>query len=566
MASSLPQVLRQSCLKYADKDAMIMADRDGTIRRTTYKELWMIVRGYAAALSQLGLKRGDRICILSENCPEWTQADFGAQTLGIIVVPIYPTLPADQAQYIARDCGARFAFCNGEKQVAKLEAVEALVVMPLLGSGSLYELAQDARIEDDAWNKGIDAIDPEDVATIIYTSGTTGLPKGAMLPHRCFDWIVKAVANVIPFRESDVFLSFLPISHVYERVNGQFLPIGLGITIAYVRNMASVSSDFQTLRPTVMLTVPRFLESMQDRILDGVRKQPPMRRRIFAWGLEQGRRKFTGRPAPFFPLTDKLVGSKIRERLGGRFRFFVSGGAALPAHVAEFYGAFGLIILQGYGLTETSSGCVVNTYDAPKYWTVGKVLPGMECRLADDGEILLRGQAVMLGYHNLPEETAEALDSEGWFHSGDIGVWEGDYLKITDRKKDILVLGNGKNVAPQPIETKLKVSPYIEEAVVLGDGMEYCIALVVPNATAIRAHLHIGEEISLSESSQVRALLKAEIDKVNKTLANFEYVKKFALLPRSLSIDEGELTPSMKVKRKVVKEKYANLVAEIRGE
>jgi long-chain acyl-CoA synthetase len=544
---------------------MIMADRDGSIRTILYRDLWRIVRGYAAALAQLGLKRGDRICILSENCPEWTEADFGAQTLGIVVVPIYPTLPADQAKYIASDCGACYAFCNGDKQIAKVAGLQGLVAMPLLGPGSLEEAAQRAVIDEDVWSKGIDAIDPEDVATIIYTSGTTGLPKGAMLPHRAFDWIVKAVANVIPFEDSDVFLSFLPISHVYERVNGQFLPIGLGITIAYVRNLATITADFKLLRPTVMLTVPRFLESVQDRIREGVRKQPPLQQKMFAWAFEQGRRKFAGRFAPFHFLTDRLVGKKIRDRFGGKFRFFISGGAALPEHVAEFYGAFGMVILQGYGLTETSSGVIVNCHGASKYWTVGKPLPGMECRLAEDGEILLRGPAIMRGYHNMPEETAATLDSEGWFRTGDIGAWEGDYLKITDRKKDILVLGNGKNVAPQPIEAKLRVSPFIDEVVVLGDGMDHCIALVVPDAGAVRGRLNLAEDAPLTDDPGVRTLIKSEIDRVNKTLANFEYVKKFALLPRPFSIEEGELTPSLKVKRKVVREKYADVIAGIRG-
>ena len=565
MASTIPAILRESCRTNAALNAMAMVGKDGEVHFTTYAQLWERIRCYAGALRGLGLQRGDKICILSENCPEWSETDFGGQTLGVVVVPIYPTLPADQAQYIVKDCQAKLVEANGPNQIDKVKDLPGVRVIPMFGEGSITELASSSTIGDKEWNPLIDSIGPEDVATIIYTSGTTGLPKGAMLPHRAFDWIVKAVLKTVPFSNKDTFLSFLPISHVFERVNGQFLALAIGVCIGSTRSLASVANDFQKIQPTVMLTVPRFLDSMRDRILDGVAKQKPIQQKLFRLALAQGTKKFKGEFAPLFPITNKLVGPKIRARLGGRFRFFVSGGAALPAQVAEFYGAFGIPILQGFGLTETCSGVVLNPLDRSKYWTVGEVFPGMECRIAEDGEILLRGPAIMLGYWNLPEETAAAIDTEGWFHTGDIGAWEGTYLKITDRKKDLIVLGNGKNVAPQPIENKLRTSHYIEEAVVLGDGMDSCIALIVPAASAIRNDLKVPEETPLQNNPQVKALIKSEVDKINKTLAGFEMIKRHAILPRSFSIDEGELTPSMKVKRKVIKEKYASLISEISG-
>jgi long-chain acyl-CoA synthetase len=295
-----------------------------------------------------------------------------------------------------------------------------------------------------------------------------------------------------------------------------------------------------------------------------VKKQSSFNQKMFAWALDQGTKRFNKESAPFFWLTDKLVGRKIRERFGGRLRFFVSGGAALPRHVAEFYGAFNIMILQGYGLTETYSGVCINHPERNRSDTVGEALEGVEVKIAGDGEILFRGDARMVGYYNLPKETAEAIDADGWFHTGDIGEFEGTYLKITDRKKDLLVLGNGKNVAPQPIENKLRSSHYIQEAVVLGDGMDSCIALIIPNFEAFKSDFpelkkSSDEEIARDES--VRKTIKQEIDKVNKTLAGFEMVKKHAVLEKAFSIESGEMTPSFKVKRNVVKQRYADQIA-----
>ena len=553
---SLAHLLRNSCTIYPDRLAMLVPEKGGH-REVTYKELYQAVRRWASGVRSLGLSRGDRICIVSENCQEWALFDWACQTFGLVVVPIYPTLPAVQLQYIVKDCGASVLICGDAGQAKKAEGLEGVRVLQLKeGERSMESLASEAAlIDQEAWEAGFEAIEPGDLATIIYTSGTTGLPKGALLAHRNFVWMNEAVVANIPLGKDDIFLSFLPLSHVYERSNGHFLPISLGATIGYSRSLATLAGDIQSVRPTVMLVVPRFLEATRERILDGLKKQKPIQQKLFHLALSQGTKKTHGQFAPLAGILDKVVGKKVRTRFGGRFRFFVSGGAALPRHVYDFYKSFGIDVQQGYGLTETTSGIAVNNPDKPnRPDTVGQLLQGAEGKIAEDGEILLRGPAIMLGYYNLPEETAAAIDSEGWFHTGDIGEFDGEYLKITDRKKDLLVLGNGKNVAPQPIENKLRGASLIAEAVVLGDGMDHCIALIVPAFELIREKLKFtGDDAALAQSPEAFALIKAEVSAVNKTVAPFEMVKRFALLSRPFSIEDGEMTPTLKVKRGVVR-------------
>lgn len=536
----------------------------------SYSALYETARKYAGALGAAGLKCGDRVCILSENCPEWAFADWGAQSMGVTVVPIFPTLPADQVSYIVRDCGATVILAGDASQAEKTKHIEGIKTLALRGETSLESMAADSshEISQAEWEKIGETIDPEDIATIIYTSGTTGEPKGAMLPHRAYTFLCASAVETLPINENDIFLCFLPMSHVYERFAGQVLPLSCGACIAYAKSLASLPSDMTAVKPTVMLCVPRFLEATRDRVVDASKKESAAKQKMFNLALEQGVRHAQGKFAPLFPMTNALVGKKVRERFGGRIRFFVSGGAALAPHAAEFYMAFGLTVLQGYGLTETTAASCVNHPDRSKYWTVGEPLRDVEVSLADDGEILIRGRSVMKGYWNKPKETEEAIDSEGWFHTGDVGEWEGKHLKITDRKKDLLVLVNGKKVAPQKIEGVMTESPLISEAVVLGDNLEYCIALVVPNVERVRAILkekgmEERDDAKLCHLAETRALIKGEIDRMNKTLAGFEMVKKFEILDHGFTIESGELTPSLKVKRKVVKEHYKDLIGSM---
>lgn len=556
-ARSLGDALRHSCRTWPSKTAILVPDGSG-FRAITYAELELLVRRYASALAEWGLKRGDRLALQSENCVEWSLVDWACRSLGIILVPIYPTLPADQTQYIVRDALCAAIVSGSTEQHAKVADLD-------LPKRLLSELPADAAPMDVAkWEAEIDLAQPEDVSTLIYTSGTTGNPKGAMLPHRAILHVCKFVDENLPLNHDDTFLTFLPMSHVFERVAGQALPIYMGATVAYAKSLASLAKDLVAVQPTILLCVPRFLEATMDRIMDGVKKKSPIQQKLFAWALDQGTKRVEGKFAPLAGLLDKLVGEKIRAQTGGKIRFFVSGGAALPPHVARFYMAFGFTVLQGWGLTETTAGTTLNWPERNKYWTVGEPL-GMEVKIAEDGEILTRGPGLMLGYWNLPEETAEAIDDEGWFHTGDIGEFEGPSLKITDRKKDILVLANGKNVAPQKIESLLKESPLIQEAVLFGDGNEYVYGLMVPNFERLRAQLGNAEtsDAALAELPEAKAAVKAEIDKVNKTLADFEKVKRHALLAAQFTIDGGELTPSLKVRRKVVREKYASYLADL---
>ena len=521
----------------------------------SYQEFWSNIQSYAAFLQSLGLTKGDRMIILSENCAEWIFAHYAGMSLGVITVPIYPTLPADQAQYVAKDSAAKVALCGSDEQKAKLGGIPGIHV----------EMLREERhgvLNETDWNHLIDSINPTDLAIFIYTSGTTGQPKGAMLTHQAFLTVCEHITPYLGITTNDVFFSFLPLSHIFEQIASS-LCFYAGACLGMNKSVMSIANDLLAIKPTVMVAVPRFLENFMDKIVDGMKKQSPMKQKLFRLYISQGVKKAQGGFGPLHPLLDKIVGTKIRARLGGKMRLVVSGGAALPKHVAEFYLALGLTVLQGYGLTETTGGSVVNHPKRNKYWTVGEPV-GVALKLAHDGEILLKGPTIMVGYYNLPEETERAIDRDGWFHTGDIGEMEGKALKITDRKKDILVLGNGKNVAPQLIENLIRESKFITEAVVLGDGMDYCIALILPNREAIRTELGLSEDANLADTPEVRDLLKKEIDKTNKQVSNFEMVKKWALIDDAFTIENGFLTPTLKVKRKIVKEKYATLIDSLR--
>lgn len=526
-----------------------------TFEDVNYAAYWSKVQGFASFLKSLGLVRGDRFVILSENCAEWLYAHYAGLSLGLITVPIYPTLPADQAQYIAKDSGAKAALCGSEEHAAKLSSLDGLQVHQL-------RVERNGVLNEAEWDAEIDAIDTKDTALFIYTSGTTGHPKGAMLSHENFLAVVRVATPYLNITRESVFFSFLPLSHVFEQI-ASTLCLYAGATIGLNKNLASMANDFKSIQPTVMVAVPRFLEAFMNKVQDGVKKAPPLRQKLFHLYISQGVKKARGGFAPLHGLLDGIVGKKIRDGLGGRLKTVISGGAALPQHVAEFYMALNIDILQGYGLTETTGGSCVNHASRNKYWTVGEPL-GVDIKIAEDGEILMRGPTVMKGYYNLPEETAKALDADGWFHTGDIGEWEGKSLKITDRKKDLIVLGNGKNIAPQPIENKIRESEFIAEAVVLGDGMDHCIALILPSLERVRLKLGVPESTDVSGMPEFRALIKAEVDAVNKKLASFEMVKKWEIISEPFTIENGLLTPTLKVKRKQVTEKYASVIEGLR--
>ncbi len=588
MVDTLPKAFLRSVEQHAEKPALLVK-RDREYHPITYRELYRRVFACARGLHALEVRAGDRVAILAENGPEWAITDWANLCLGALTVPIYPTLTAQQVADILRDAEPVAMLVSDKRQLRKArEALEETgLTLKLIsiqpdetGTATTFEelLQLPGELTESQFQRIACSIEPDEVATLIYTSGTTGEPKGAMLTHRNFISNIEACLEVIEWNQNDILLSFLPLSHVFERCCGHFLPIYAGLTIAYAESLFTLAADMLQVRPTLMLGVPRFFESVRDRILNSVREQTPLKQRLF-WqahsvGKVVSRCWREGRPCPFptrllHAVLDRLVGEKIRARTGGRLRLFISGGAALPREIAEFFHAFGILILEGYGLTETSPVLTVNPPHAPRFGSVGKPIPGVEIRIAEDGEILARGPNIMKGYYKKPEATAAVIDPDGWFHTGDIGYLDAQgYLYITDRKKDILVLANGKNVAPQRIENLLRASPYIQEVVVFGDGMSAPVALIVPDMEHLKEYAHQQEldatDIrSLLEHDMVLRLYRQEIEKVNRELADFERVKAFRLLPNPFTIESGELTPTLKVKRRVVAQKYAALIQEM---
>lgn len=549
-----------------------------------------MVEDLASALIGLGVRRGDRVLILARNSIEWTSADLAILSVGAVTVPLYETLSEAKAEFILKDSGARVAFAGTPSQMAMLNRLKTR--SPQLKNIICFSLPFDAERKDwamsfdEALEYGRDArrttsarliarrrgVEPDDVASIVYTSGTTGEPKGASLSHRNFVSNVKAALEAVPeMGHDDVMLSFLPLSHVLERTAGHFLVLAAGATAYYAQSTEQVPEDLLEVRPTVMIAVPRLYEKMKARIEATVHGESPRRQRIFWWavrvGTEAARARTTGRRLPWTKrlaawVADRLVFAKVRSRTGGRLRFFVSGGAHIEREIEELFWAAGLPILGGYGLTETSPVISVNTFAATRFGSVGKPLPGVEVRVADDGEILVRGPNVMAGYHNLPKETEGAFTEDGFFKTGDLGKLDADgFLHVTDRKKELIVMSTGKKVAPQEIENRLKASPLISEAVALGDGRSYVTALIVPDFEALRAWAEergmVATNEALVANPQVVAEYATRIDAVNANLSKFEAVKRFALVPREFTQEDGELTPTLKVKRRVVAERFA---------
>lgn len=587
IVDTLSKAFLRSVGENGDKPALLVK-REKQFRPITYHELGRRVYQFARGLHALGVAPGDRVAILSENCPEWAITDWANLCLGAITVPIYPTLTPAQVREILVDSEPKVLVVSDKRQLKKAQDAlkDTRLQIVLIGmqpdeQGEALPFEQvmnmPGELSEEGFRKMALSVQPDDLATLIYTSGTTGEPKGAMLTHANFISNIQACLEVLEIQKNDLFLSFLPLSHVFERMAGHFLPIYAGLTIAYAESLFTLAADMVEVKPTVMLGVPRFYTSVQDRILASIREQTPLKQKLFYKALEVGkiysRCWREGRSCPLsvrlmHSVLDQLVGAKIRERVGGRLRFFVSGGAALPKETAEFFHAFGILILEGYGLTETSPVLSVNPLHAPRFGSVGKPIPGVEIKIAEDGEILARGPNIMKGYWRKPEATREAIDPDGWFHTGDIGYMdEHGYLYITDRKKDIIVLANGKNVAPQKLENLLRSSPFIQEAVVFGDKMSAPVALIIPDMEMLKQfaqqhELDASDIPSLLEHELVQKRFRQEIEQVNRELADYERIKGFRLIATQFTIGD-ELTPTLKVKRRVVAQKYAHLIAEM---
>jgi long-chain acyl-CoA synthetase len=513
----------------------------------------------AAHLVAEGVLAGERVALMSENRFEWLYCDLGIQAAGAITVPIYPTSTAEVANRIAADTGVRLGFVSGPALAERLQ-VERLVRM----DGELLRWVEeeaDPILVQEVGTRCL-AVHPDDVATIIPTSGTTGIPKGVMLAHRCLVDMARICVRTFEINEDDVALSLLPYAHVFERVNSFLVMVAAGGSMWLSRGADRVLEDLGECRPTVMVSVPRMYEKMHQGVSSLVRRQARWRRLLVSWAVEQGRRRARGRRSPFHWAAHRLVLSQLRQRLtGGRLRFFVSGGAPLALEVEEFFWAIGVKILQGWGMTETSSGATSNREHHHRFGTVGTPLPGVEVRVAEDGEILVKSPGNMLGYHGDPEGTAEVL-VDGWLRTGDVGELDSEgFLRITDRKKDLIKTAGGKYVAPQPLEARLQDDPLVERAVVIGDERPYCVALIVPDWQAVRDLLGLeGDPERLVEEPQLISAVQRCVDELNRSLGSWETLKSFRLLPRDLTEEAGELTPTLKVRRRVVQERYRDLI------
>jgi len=576
------------------KPLLIGQCRQGSIVGLSTRDWFDKLRDVSLGLSSLGIGRGDRVVIMSESRPEWLLVDLATLAFGAVVVPVYSTLTAAQARYIIQDAGARIAFVSTAEQLEKLQRIrhelptlEAIITFDPIAGVSPSILGLDAvahrghaRLMGE-WGVGREFRDkareirPADLATIIYTSGTTGEPKGVMLSHHNLISNLLSGHTIVPVDENDISLSFLPLSHSFELLVS-YVYLAYGVTIVFAEAIETIAKDLAMVRPTVMTGVPRVYEKFQVRILERGGALPQPRRTLFHWGVRvavaRARAMEKGGPRGLLALetavAERLVFSKIRESVGGRLRCLVSGSAPLPLDVATFFAGIGLPITEGYGLTETSPVVTANPMNAPRLGTVGKPIPGVEVKIADDGEVLVRGPNVMVGYYNKPAETAAVL-KDGWFHTGDVGTLDADgYLAITDRKKDLLVTSGGKKIAPQPIEALLKKSPLIAEAIVLGDRRRFAAALLVPDFAALERRLKDlggppGDREELVNRKDVVALYKDVVEALNQELSQFERIKRFRLLPREFTIESGELTPTMKVRRKTVEQNWKNEIDEL---
>jgi long-chain acyl-CoA synthetase len=581
------QMVDERAARYGDRTVMQYKE-GGVWKDVTWTRLAETYKEVARGLLQIGLGKGDSIAILSENRPEWVFADLGIYATEGIVVPLYWTLTPAQIRYILKDCAAKAIFVSNamfldrimqiRNDVPGLETIIVFDPVPSkkLPDGVMYleelvTLGCDAPPEVwESLGRLIAGGRSGDLATIIYTSGTTGEPKGVVLSHDNFLSNVRGVLKVIDIHEGDSCLSFLPLSHVFERI-ALYLFLYVGGIIHYAESIETVVDNLSEVNPTILVSVPRIYEKAFARILDRVRESSLIRRLIFAACLRIGSRvsrrlqagqAVEGVLARAHRVADKLVFAKLRATFGGQIRLMISGGAPLNRDIAEFFHAAGLLILEGYGLTETSPVISANLVENVRFGTVGHVIPDVDVRIAEDGEILVRGPNVMQGYYNRPEETKEAVDAEGWFHTGDIGHIDNDnFLVITDRKKALIVTAGGKNVAPAAIENVLSADKFINQAFAYGDARKFISALIVPDwermeKYAIEHKVKFSSRKELCDHPVVVGLLQRRIDAAMEHFAPFEKVRKFKVMENEFSQEEGEVTPTLKLKRKEITRRY----------
>lgn len=559
-----------------------------------YPELYDMTESFALGLASIGIKREDRISIISENRPEWVIADFGILSLGAVDVPLYPISTSDTIEFILNNSESVAVIVSNKYQLNKvlkvkdnLKTIKNIIVMDevdvttdrgVVSFNEIMNKGKKFKIENPNYFKeNSELCHEDDLCTIIYTSGTTGEPKGVMLTHKNICSNIKSAHEIFDIGKTDLFLSFLPLCHIFERMAGYYTAFSCGGAIAYAESIEKVASNMEDIKPTIMTAVPRLFERMYSKIKKNVENQPASKQKIFNWGIEIGKEfaiaKQSGMPMPIsltlkHKLASKLVYAKLKDKTGGRLRFFISGGAALARELGLFFEAAGMLIIEGYGLTESSPVIAANRPNDYKFGTVGKVMPGVEVKIAKDGEILAFGPNIMKGYYKNKKETDDSIKN-GWLHTGDIGVFDAEgFLIITDRKKHLFKTTTGKYIAPTPIENMFLASKYIDQFVLIGDRRMFLSALIVPDFEALKEYadanrIQYNDPMELVNLKQIYELLDKELDQFQKKLAGFERVRKFAILDKPFSIEGGELTPSLKVKRKVIEERYTNLIEDM---
>ncbi|HKA68510.1 MAG TPA: long-chain fatty acid--CoA ligase [Actinomycetes bacterium] len=588
-APSVARLFTDRVAATPDREAFRRPVGEGWVSMT-WRETGEQVTEWAAGLLALGIQPEQRVAIISNTRVDWILADCAIMCAGAATTTVYPTTPAPDVAYIVRDSGSKIAFAEDDEQVAKLR--EHRAELPELGKVITFDGTADGdwvigvdalaklgrellQANPAAVDDAIAAVNPESLATLIYTSGTTGRPKGVRLTHDCWTYEGAAIQQLDMLHEDDVQYLWLPLSHSFGKVL-EAAQLAIGFSSAVDGRIPKLIENLAVVKPTFMAAAPRIFEKVHARVVTTVEEEGGVKLTIFNWAvgvgkqvstLEQQGRSPSGVLAAKHRVADKLVFGKLRDRFGGNLRFLISGSAPLSRDIAEWFHGAGIVIAEGYGLTETSAGTFVNRPPKVKFGTVGPPMPGTEVRIAEDGEVLLRGPGNMRGYHNLPEETAATLDADGWLHTGDIGELDEDgFLRITDRKKDLIKTSGGKYVAPQNIETQFKaVCPYVSHMVVHGDGRNYCTALIAvdPEAIVPWAEQHGLGDLGYAElvkRPELREMLAQHVKELNEGLPRWETIKEFAILPADLTIEAGELTPSLKMKRRVVEQKYRPLL------
>ncbi|MEJ2195630.1 MAG: long-chain fatty acid--CoA ligase [Ignavibacteriaceae bacterium] len=588
--TELYQFLSDEYRSRPDKD-LLRYKVDGKYIGISYSKFKEETDNFGYGLATLGIKRNDKVAIISENRPEWVFSDMASLALGAVNVPIYPSLTSESIEYILNNSESKCVIISNTFQLNKLLKVrdkcyhlKLIIIMNHSDfDSSIKNLYSFKQVQDKGVQKksasprllkeNMELVKEDDVCTIIYTSGTTGIPKGVVLTHKNIMSNVTSAIETFPINEEDVWLSFLPLCHIFERMAGYYTAFASGGTVCYAESIEKVATNLVEVKPTIMTSVPRLFERIYSRILKNVESQPKRKQKIFFSAINVGTKFAKAKKSGNVPLSikiknalaGKLVFNKLLERTGGNIRFFISGGAALSRELGEFFEAIGITIIEGYGLTESSPVITANRVDDYKFGTVGKPFSDVEVKIAPDGEILAKGPNIMKGYYKNKKETDETL-KDGWLHTGDIGVFDSDgFLMITDRKKHLFKTTAGKYIAPTHIENTFLASKYIDQFMVVGDRRMFISALIVPDFEAVKEYadsnnIPYSDEKDLVKNDKIYKLLEDDMIQFQKKLANYERVRKFVLLYRPFTIDSGEITPSMKIKRKIVENKYNDLI------